>query len=162
MLIQFRNILERATTGSDDAFITLAMGPIYHEAAQIKGGRGAPRRRAEFIESRVTKRSGIWLKVHDSIEASFDTLFQETEQAMVQKFGEVFDSLHANFRLLCTKTEVKDEKEKVLEQALRAELKDHLKEVKGMLGDGGNIPRLVAECKAYSAQASTSPLFLPQ
>jgi hypothetical protein len=81
---------------------------------------------------------------------------------MVQRFGEVFDSLHTNFGLLCAKSEVRDEKQKVLEQALRAELKENLEKVKGMLGEGGDIPRLVAECMAYSAQANSSPLFVPQ
>lgn len=139
------------------------MVPIYREAVQIKGGRGAPGRRAGFIESKVSKRNGLWIKVHDAIDEAFDKQFRKADNAMVAQFGDVFDTLHNNFRLLCDKTEAKDDKEKVLEEALRNELKGNLVLVKKMLDEGGEICRLVAWCKAYGVQpASASPMVLPQ
>jgi len=158
-------IIERATSQSDDDFITIAMKQVYREAIQIKGGRGAPRRRAEFIESAVTKRNRIWIQVHDAIEVAFDELCARAENTMITKFGEVFDALHNNFCLLCADSETRDEKEKVLEKVLRDDLKLKAAEVKGMLAEGGMIAKRVAECKQYhSSQAATdtSSLFVPR
>ena len=102
-----RDIHGRASTRDSDDFITLAMKPIYQETVKIKGGRGAPKRRADHIEAAVTKRNGIWIEVHDAIDVAFDALFGKVEDAMVTRFGEVFDSLHNNFKLLCADSEAK-------------------------------------------------------
>jgi hypothetical protein len=136
------------------------MKPIYVSAIQIKGGRGAPVRRAGLVENSVTKRNGIWTQVHDAIEVAFDKLFEKAEDVMVKTFGEVFDTLHNNFLLLCDDTEAKDEKAKVLEKLLRNDLKEKAAEVKAMLEEGGKIAKLVAECKAYQAsQAAAAKSF---
>jgi len=158
-------ILERAVSQSDDDFITMTMRPIHRDAIQVKGGRGAPRRRADFVESAVTKRDGIWIQVHDAIEDAFDELFKQTENEMVEIFGEVFDALRKNFCLLCDDSKTKDDKEKVLEKVLRDNLKEKAAEVKGMLEEDGKIAELVAACKAFhSSQAATdtSSLFVPR
>jgi hypothetical protein len=162
-----RDIIDHAISQSDEDYLTAAMKPIYREAIQVKGGRGAPGRRAAFIESAVTKRNGVWIQVHDAIEAAFDNLFERAENAMVEGFGEVFDKLHNNFLLLCDDTETKDEKAKVLEKVLRKDLKENAAEVKAMLEDGGKIAELVAACKAYqdvqtAASKDPSSLFVPQ
>jgi uncharacterized protein (DUF1697 family) len=136
------------------------MKPIYRDAIQIKGGRGSPVRRAGLVESAVTKRSGVWTQVHDAIEASFDKLFGRAEDVMVNTFGDVFDTLHNNFLLLCDDSEAKDEKAKVLEKLLRSDLKEKAAEVKAMLDKGGKIAKLVAQCKAYqTSQAAAAKDF---
>jgi hypothetical protein len=128
------------------------MKQIYRDAAQIKGGVGAPMRRAKFVETALSKRDdGVWVQVHDAMEVAFDNLFEFAKKTMVKRFGEVFDALHNNFCLLCDDSEAKDEDEKVLEKALRDELKEKTAEVKAMLADGGAIAQRVAECKAYQA-----------
>ena len=142
------------------------MKPIYHDARQIKGGKGAPGRRAGHVESAVTRRNGVWIQLHDAIEAAFDDLFERAEKTMVNTFGQVFDSLHSNFVLLCDDSETKDEKTKVLETLLRNDLKEKVAEVKGMLEEGGKIAELVAGCKSiqasYAAGKDPSSLFMPQ
>jgi hypothetical protein len=156
---QTSNILERANSQSDDDYVTLAMKPIYRDALQIKG-RGGPLKRAEFVESAVTKRSGVWTQVLDAIEAAFDKLFERAENVMVKTFGDVFDTLHNNFLLLCDDSEAKDEKAKVLEKLLRGDLKEKAAEVKAMLEEGGKITKLVAQCKAYqTSQAAAAKDF---
>lgn len=167
LILKPSNILEQATAQSHDDFITIAMKQVYRGATLIKGGRGAPRRRADHIESAVTKRNGVWIGVHDAIEVAFDKLFERAENAMVARFGEVFDALHTNFCLLCDDSEAKDDEEKVLEQALRSELREKAAEVKEMLNEGGKIAELVAACKAYKAAQTAatkdpSSLFVPQ
>lgn len=140
------------------------MRPIYLEASKIKGMRGAPKQRADFVQARVTKRNGVWIQVHDSIDKAFDKLFEEAEDAMVAHFGGVFDTLHGNFRLLCESSEAKSEDEKVLEEDLRNDLKERSVRVKGMLAEGGEIASMVAACKAYQspAVAGSQSLFVPQ
>jgi hypothetical protein len=156
--------LDRATTRNSDDYITLAMKPIYLEAWKIKGVRGAPKRRADFVQAGVTKRNGVWMQVHESIEAAFDKLSENAENAMVARFGEVFDSLHGNFLLLCEKSEAKSDKEKVFEKSLRDELGNRVTKVKEMLDEGGEITKLVAACKAYHAApaANSQSLFVQQ
>jgi hypothetical protein len=151
--------MEKSTMYSEDAFLPRAMEPIYEEVQKIKGV-GGPRRRADRFERLVTKNNGILLKVHDSIERAFEDLFQSYEGKMVEVFGQVFDSLHNNFRLLCAGTETKDEKEKVQEQILRKELKENLAKVKAMVEEGGIIPELVEKCKKYSSGTNSSQLFV--
>jgi hypothetical protein len=140
------------------------MKPIYLDAIKTKGGRGAPKRRADHIEGAVTKRNGIWIEVHDAIDVAFDALFEKAEEAMVTRFGSVFDSLHNNFQLLCADSEAKSEKEKVLEDELRNDLKEKSLQVKAMLAEGGQIAKLVAACKAYQTPAvsGSQSLFVPQ
>ena len=159
-----RDIHGRASTRDSDDFITLAMKPIYQETVKIKGGRGAPKRRADHIEAAVMKRNGIWIEVHDAIDVAFDALFGKAEDAMVTRFGEVFDSLHNNFKLLCADSEAKSEKEKVLEAELRDDLKEKSLQVKAMLAEGGDIAKLVAACKAYQSPpaGASQSLFVPQ
>jgi hypothetical protein len=140
------------------------MKPIYQEAIKIKGGKGAPKRRAEHIEGAVAKRNGVWIEVHDAIDAGFDVLFGKFEDQMVTKCGAVFDSLHNNFRLLCDDSEAKSEKEKVLEGGLRDDLREKSLQVKAMLAEGGEIAKLVAACKVYQAPpaGASQSLFVPQ
>lgn len=148
--------------------ITTAMKPIYHEALQIKNVSGAPMKRAKYVESALAKREGgVWIQVHNAIEVAFEKLLEKAEGVMVTKFGEVFDTLHSNFCLLCDDSEAKDDEERELEKALRNDLGEAVAEVKAMLADDGAIARRVAECKAYqAAQAETakdpSSLFVPQ
>jgi hypothetical protein len=136
------------------------MKPIYRDAMQIKG-RGGPIKRAGHVESAVTKRDGgVWMQVQDAIEAAFDRLFERAEEVMVKTFGDVFDTLHHNFLLLCDDSQAKDEKAKVLEKLLRGELKERAAEVKAMLEEGGKIAKLVADCKAYqTTQAAAAQEF---
>ena len=154
----------RATTRESDDYITLAMKPVYLEVTKIKGGRGAPKRRAVHVEGAVSKRNGVWIDVHDSIDVGFDELFERAENHMVTRFGEVFDSLHNNFRMLCENSEAKNEKEKVLEGELRDNLREKSLQVKGMLAEGGEIAKLIAACKAYQAPpaGASQSLFVPQ
>jgi hypothetical protein len=136
------------------------MKPIYREAAKIKGGIGAPKRRSNHVESAVAKRNGVWIQVHDAIEAAFVDLFRRAENKMVELSEEVFDTLHHNFCLLCDDSEAKDDKDKVLEKVLRDDLKEKAAEVKVMLEEGGKIAELVAQCKTYQAaqaEAASAP-----
>jgi hypothetical protein len=164
---QTSNILERATSQSDDDYITLAMKPVYRDALQIKG-RGGPANRGKYVESAVTKRDGgIWTKVQDAIEVAFDTLFANAEDNMVTTFGNVFDTLHNNFLLLCDDSEAKDEKTKLAEKLLRDDLREKAAEVKAMLEEGGKIAELVAKCKSYqdsqaAAASEYSSMFVSQ
>lgn len=144
---------------SEDAFLPKAMEPIYEELQKIKGV-GGPKKRADRFERLVTKNNGILLKVHDNIERAFDEVFHDYEGKMVEVFGQVFDSLHNNFRLLCAGTETKDEKEKIQEEILRKELKENLAKVKAMVEEGGIIPELVEKCKKYSVSSNSSQLFV--
>jgi hypothetical protein len=138
------------------------MKPTYLEAWKIKGMRGAPKQRADFVHANVTKRNGVWIQVHDSIDKAFDKTFAETEDDMVARFGEVFDTLHGNFQLLCKKSEAKSPEEKVLEGKLRDDLKESSVRVKSMLAEDGEIASLVAACQAYqSPSANSQSLFLP-
>ena len=130
------------------------MKPIYEEAAKIKN-RGAPAKRAEFVEQRVTKRDGVWLSVHDSIDAALDKLLKRYEDAITKKIEGLFDDLHKDFLLLCADTEPKEEKDKVQEDIMRAELKENLAAVKTMIESGGAIPDLVAKCKQYSVSSNS-------
>ena len=140
------------------------MKPMYLEATKIKGGRGAPKRRADHIEGAVSKRNGVWVEVHDAIERGLEEVFERDETHMVTRFGEVFDSLHKNFRLLCDDSEAKSEKEKVLEGELRNDLKEKSLQVKSMLAEDGEIAKLIAACKAYQSPPaeSSQSLFVPQ
>jgi uncharacterized tellurite resistance protein B-like protein len=125
------------------------MKPIYEDAAKIKN-RGAPMKRAEFVEQKVTKRNGVWLGVHDSIDTALDKLISKCEDAVTAKIIELFEGLHRDFVLLCDGTEAKEEKDKVQEAILRNQLKE----------PGGAIPKLVAQCKQYSASSNSSQLFV--
>jgi hypothetical protein len=132
------------------------MKPIYRDALQIKG-RGGPGNRAKHVESAVTKRDGgVWMKVQDAIEAAFDRLFAIAEDNMALTLGKVFDTLHNSFLLLCSDSEAKDEKAKVLETLLRDDLKEKAAEVKAMLEENGKISKLVAECKSYQANQAAA------
>lgn len=141
---------ERSIHDSCDAYLDKVKRSIYHKAAQIKGA-GAPAKRATLIEREVTKVDGVWLKVHDTMESAFNELFKRLENNIVECFEEVFDSIHRDFLTLCSDTETKDEKQKIAEDLLREELKANLVEVKKMVDDGGDIARLVAQCKAHSS-----------
>lgn len=141
---------ERSIHESYEVYLDRVMRPIYHKAAQIKGA-GAPAKRATLIEREVTKVDGVWLKVHDTMEAAFNELFTRLENNIVERFREVFDSIHRDFLALCSDTETKDKKQKVAEDLLREELKGNLVEVKKMVDDGGEIARLVTQCKAHSS-----------
>jgi hypothetical protein len=123
------------------------MRPVYAEATRLKRDRGAPLKRAEFIEQRVTKRDGVWLKVHDSIDATLDKMLKECEDVITKKIEELFDELHNDFLLLCAGAEPKEEKDKVQEEIMRTKLKENLATVKTMIEPGGAIPDLVAKCK---------------
>ena len=78
------NFHELSVTSYADSYIAKAMKPIYEEAIKIKN-RGAPLRRAEYVEQRVTKRDGVWLSVHDSIDAAFDKLLKRYEDGITKK-----------------------------------------------------------------------------
>jgi hypothetical protein len=148
-------VRERSIHASYDAYLDKVMRSIYNKAAQIKGS-GAPAKRAALIEREVTKVDGVWLKVHDTMESAFNELFKRLENNIVERFAEVFDSIHQDFLTLCSDTETKDEKQKIAEDLLREELKGNLAEVKKMVDDGGEISKLVAQCKAHSAQANVN------
>jgi hypothetical protein len=167
LTIESSKILERAITQSHDDMITTAMKQIYRNAAQIKNVSGAPLKRAKYVESALAKREdGIWIQVHNAIEAAFEKLFETAGKIMVTKFGDAFDTLHSNFCLLCEDSEAKDDEERELEKALRNDLGEKAAEVKAMLADGGAIANLVAECKGYQATQAeaakdTQSLFMP-
>lgn len=135
------------------------MRPIYEDATKVKN-HGAPLRRAQLIEQRVTKRNGVWLKVHDSIDSALDKLFKKYEDALTKRIVELFDEIHQDFVRLCAGTEPQDEKDKVQEDIMRTELKQNLAAVKAMIEPGGAIPDLVAKCRHYSASANSSQLFV--
>lgn len=137
------------------------MRPIYDDALKVKG-RGGPLKRAELIEQRVAKRNhGVWMQVHDSIDASIDKLFEKYEDCITAKIQKLFEDLHRDFLLLCEDTEPKEEKDRVQEEITRNELRENVKEVKAMIEPGGVIPELVAKCKQYSAPSSSgSQLFV--
>jgi hypothetical protein len=153
------SIHERAATSYEDSFIAKATRPIYQDAAKMKN-RGAPLKRAEFVEQKVTKRNGVWLSVHDSIDTALDKLFTKCEDALAKKITELFTGLHQDFLLLCDGTEPKEEKDKIQEDITRAALKENLATVKAMIEPGGVIPKLVAQCKQYSASSNSSQLFV--
>lgn len=138
------------------------MKPIYLAASKLKGMRGAPKHRADYVQANVAKRNGIWIQVHDSINTAFDEAFEEAENTTVARFGEVFNTLHSNFLLLCEKSEATSEDEKACEKALRDELGRRVLKVKEMLDEGGEITKSVAACKAYTPVSSSSSLFVSQ
>jgi predicted ATPase with chaperone activity len=148
--------------------ITTAMKQIYREVLQIKNVSGAPMKRAKYMESALAKREdGVWIQVHNAIEVAFDKLFENAEGIMVKKFGEVFDTLHINFCLLCDDSKAKDDKERESEKALRDVLGEAVAKVKAMLAHDGAITKRHAECKALQvaqAEAAKDPssLFMPQ
>lgn len=133
------------------------MTPIYEQAQQMKGYR-APAKRAAFIEREITRVNGLWLKLHDAIERGFDKLLVRHANAVVESFEDIFDSIHSDFLLLCDDTDTKDEKLKVAEELLRKQLKENLLQVREMMDENGDIPKLVAQCKAYNSKANTVPL----
>lgn len=100
----------------------------------------------------------MWLYVHDAIEQGFEELFQRYENLIAERFGEVFDSIHGDFLALCDDTDTKDEKQKLMKDSLRNELNKNPVEFKKMIENGGEIPRLVAQCKSHNSQASLSQL----
>lgn len=153
------NFHELSVTSYADSYIAKAMKPLYEEAIKIKN-RGAPLRRAEYVEQRVTKRDGVWLSVHDSIDAAFDKLLKRYEDGITKKIEGLFDDLHKDFLLLCDDSKPKEEKDKVQEEIMRAELKENLAKVKTMIEPGGAIPDLVAKCKQYSVSSNSSQLFV--
>jgi hypothetical protein len=53
-----------------------------------------------------------------------DELFQNNENLIVGTFGDVFDSIHRDFLLLCDDTDIKDEKQKVAEDILREQAQE--------------------------------------
>jgi hypothetical protein len=159
LLTTSSTIHERAATAYEDSFIAKATRPIYQDAAKIRN-RGAPLKRAEFVEQKVTKRNGLWLSVHDSIDTALDKLFTKCEDALTTRIIELFDGLHRDFLLLCDGTKPKEEKDKVQEDITRAVLKENLATVKAMIEPGGAIPKLVAQCKQYSASSNSSQLFV--
>jgi hypothetical protein len=61
-------------------------------------------------------------------------------------------------------SKVKSEKEEMLEGELQVPLEKNLVRVKEMLGEDGEITRLVADCKAYQSYpaANHSSMFVPQ
>jgi hypothetical protein len=69
VLTTISSIHELSTTSYNGSYISKAMKPIYEDAAKIKN-RGAPLKRAEFTEQKVTKRNGVWLSVHNSIDTA--------------------------------------------------------------------------------------------
>jgi len=148
-------VKERSIHASSDAYLDRVIKRIYNAAAQMKGP-GGPVKRANFIEREVTKVDGVWLKVHDTMEGALNELFKRLENNIVEQFEDVFDSIHKDFLMLCSDTVTKDEKQKVAEDLLRKELTENLAGVKKMVDDGGEIARLVAQCKAHGAQASTN------
>jgi hypothetical protein len=159
VLTTISSIHELSTTSYNGSYISKAMKPIYEDAAKIKN-RGAPMKRAEFVEQKVTKRNGVWLGVHDSIDTALDKLISKCEDAVTAKIIELFQGLHRDFVLLCDGTEAKEEKDKVQEAILRNQLKENLATVKTMIKPGGAIPKLVAQCKQYSASSNSSQLFV--
>lgn len=154
-------IIEKTIMFSDDCFFSLAMKAIYEEVCQTKGA-GAPKKRADQFERLVTKSNGVWTAVHDSIENAFDQIFKQCEDHVVGAFGEIFDDLHQAFLTLCDSTETKDEKDKIQEGILRAELREKLIEAKARVEAGGRITELVAKCKAYTNSVNASPIFVSQ
>jgi hypothetical protein len=109
VLTPISSIHELSTTSYNGSYISKAMKPIYEDAAKIKN-RGAPLKRAEFTEQKVTKRNGVWLSVHDSIDTALDKLFSKCEDAVTAKIIELFEGLHRDFLLLCDGTEAKEER----------------------------------------------------
>lgn len=163
-LISPSNILEKSILFSADSYMFKAMQEVYAEIRQIKGS-GAPKKRVDEFERRVTRVSGIWIKVHDGIEAEFDALFAKYELALVKRVGEIFDSLHMKFNLLCDESVPKDDEEKAMEEVLREKLQESLVKAKAMVEAGGVIPSLVEQCKNYStaqAQHNNNGLFVSQ
>lgn len=145
------SIFERTNVYSEDSFFSAAMKPIYEDVSKIKGKTGAPMKRANHFERLVTKRDGVWLEVHDSIENEFEQVFKRAEERLLKAFGRIFDSLHQNFLFLCDSTDTKGEKERAQEQLLRTKLKENLVEVKALVEECGQIPELVAKCKAHTS-----------
>jgi hypothetical protein len=153
------SIHELAIASYDESFIAMAMKPIFADAIKIKR-HGAPLKRAELVEQRVTKRNGIWLNVHDSIDTALDKLFKKYEDTLTKGIIALFDELHQDFLRLCAGTKPKEEKDRVQEEITRAALKENLATVKAMIEPGGAIPKLVAQCKQYSASSNSSQLFV--
>lgn len=161
MLTSLSNILERSICYSEDAYLTQAIKSIYSSVVQIKG-RGAPLERMRILERKVAATGGLWIKTHDGIDSAFDILFTRWETALLKKVGETFDAMHKNFSELCDSTQTKDPEEKAKEEALRKELRVNLEKVKKMTEQGGEIARLVEQCKTYHAQCGkgASELFV--
>jgi hypothetical protein len=153
------SIHELATTSYIGSFIATAMAPIYADAIKIKK-HGAPVKRAELVEHRVTKRNGVWLNVHDSIDTALDKLFKKYEGIVTKEITTLFDGLHQDFLRLCAGTKPKEEKDRVQEEITRTALKENLATVKAMIEPDGDIPKLVAQCKQYSASSNSSQLFV--
>jgi hypothetical protein len=159
-----RTIHGLATTRSQGDYVTLAMKPIYRHAVLVKGNLSAPGQRAEFVQNEVSKRNGVWIEVHDAIDKAFDQVFEKAENAIVAKFEQVFDVLQLFYPSLSEDSKVKSEKEEMLEGELQVTLEKNLVRVKEMLGEDGEITRLVADCKAYQSYpaANHSSMFVPQ
>lgn len=140
--------MERSVLAVDDSFLSQSMRIVYSEVLQIKG-RGAPRTRMDTLERKVAAYNGIWRKVHDGIDLAFDKLCASLEATIIKKIGGIYDNILNNFHLLCDGTETKNEENRAMEEILREKLKENLQEVKRMLDHGGDISKLVKQCRSY-------------
>lgn len=145
------NIGEDTRTPSPTAYLPKAMQPIYDEVHPIRGPK-APQKRMTAFSREVSKASGVWIKVHESIEKSTLKLFLEFFDDLTQDLNKVFDAIHMKFNIVCDDTVVKDEREKQLEEDLRGKLAKNLIEAKDLMD--GDLRRAVEGCKAYSKESS--------
>lgn len=145
--------MEKSFLAHADNFLSPSTLKIYAEVREIKG-RGAPKIRLDTLERRIATMGSVWSKMHDAIEKAFDDAFARSGVKLIAAVGETFDVIHDNFNLLCDDTRAKSEEDKAMEEILREKLAVNLGEVKEMLGSGGEIARLVEECKAYHADCN--------
>lgn len=135
------------------------MKPIYAEVILIKG-RGAPQKRMEVFEKRVTAMSGVWMKIHDNIESACEKAFVRNLANIEQAMRDVFAAIHRRFVMLCDDVVVKSPEEQKKDDELRAKLMVKVKETKALVN--GRLSELVAECKGYAKKQEDTSIFMPE
>lgn len=135
------------------------MKPIYAEVIGIKG-RGAPQKRMEMFEKKVTAMSGVWMKIHDNIETACDKAFAENLASIEHSMRDIFATIHKSFVMLCDDVVVKSPEEQKKDEELRAKLMVKVKETKALVN--GEISTSVAECTGYAKKQNDSAIFMPE
>jgi len=151
-------ITENLVSFSPDAYFCQAMVPIYAQVCQIKGGRGAPQRRAELFASKVSRVSGVWLDVHDLVERALNKLFVQHLGKLSEDIDQVIDGIHDKFNLLCEDTAAKSQEEKEQELELRAQLQRSVIKANELIA--GPVRQAAEECKNYGSKKEQESLFV--
>lgn len=130
ILAGMETISSKASHATDDAYVVLAMQPVFDQVRVLKNvpnvkapPGGFPKLRKSTFKQECTRPNGIWATVCKNVENDLSSLLEDEMGRLTDDIDEVFKGFHEAFNLRCDAQAVSGPEEKKLQADLREQVK---------------------------------------